>query len=113
MKRGWWRAAFWAAAVYVLVMALLPHPPRIPGDPDDKVLHIIAFLTLGALGRIAFSGASLWALIGCLSLFEAAIELLQSIPALNRDSDPIDWIADTLAAGIAVLAINRLRRARG
>ena len=113
MNRGWWRAAFWATVVYVLVMALLPHPPRIPGDPDDKVLHIIAFLTLGALGRMTYSGASTWALVTGLSLFGAVIELLQAFPALNRDSDPIDWIADTLAAGVAVLAVTRLRRARG
>ena len=111
MNRWRWRAAFWGACVYVLVMALLPHPPRIPGDPDDKVLHIIAFLTLGALGRMAFSGASIWALVVGLSLFGAAIELLQAIPALNRDSDPVDWIADTLAV-VVVLGLMRLGRGR-
>jgi len=92
-------------------MALLPHPPRIPGDPDDKVLHIIAFLTLGALGRTAFARTPSWVMILSLSLFGGVIELLQSIPTLHRDSDAIDWIADTLAAAAAVLAVNRLQRA--
>jgi hypothetical protein len=30
--------------------------------------------------------------------FGAMIEFAQLIPALHRDSDPYDWIADTLAA---------------
>lgn len=92
-------------------MALLPHPVRLPSDPSDKVQHIVAFLTLGALVRIAYAKAGDWVLIAGLSLFGAAIELLQAIPALNRDSDAVDWIADTLAAGVAVFAVNRLRRA--
>jgi VanZ family protein len=106
----WWRAAFWAAAAFALVMALLPHPVRLPSDPSDKVQHIVAFLTLGALGRMAYAKASGWALLACLSLFGAAIELLQAIPALNRDSDVVDWLADTIAAGAAILAATRLRR---
>ncbi len=28
---------FWAALAFTFVMAALPHPPRIPGDPIDKV----------------------------------------------------------------------------
>ncbi len=113
MRPGLWRGAFWAAATFALVMALLPHPVRLPSDPGDKVQHIIAFLTLGALGRMAFAKGSGWALLAGLSLFGAAIELLQGIPVLNRDSDAVDWLADTLAAGIAILATSRLRRARG
>ena len=113
MRPGLWRGAFWAAATFALVMALLPHPVRLPGDPSDKVQHIIAFLTLGALGRMAYPKASGWALLAGLSLFGAAIELLQAIPVLNRDSDIIDWLADTLAAGVAIFALSRIRRARG
>ncbi len=113
MRPGLWRGAFWVAATFALVMALLPHPVRLPSDPSDKVQHIIAFLTLGAVGRMAFAKASGWALLAGLSLFGAAIELLQGIPVLNRDSDAVDWLADTLAAGIAILATSRVRRARG
>ena len=43
----------------------------------------------------------------------AAIELLQGIPVLNRDSDIIDWLADTFAAGVAIFALSRIRPARG
>jgi hypothetical protein len=50
-------------------------------------------------------------LLGILSAFGAIIEVLQAIPALNRDSDPIDWLADTAAAAL-VLAGVRWRRSR-
>ena len=49
-------------------------------------------------------------LIG-LSLFGALIEVVQAIPALHRDSDPLDWLADTIACAIVLLAI-RWWRAR-
>jgi VanZ family protein len=110
LNRRRWRAAFWAAAAFALVMALLPHPVRLPSDPSDKVQHIVAFFTLGALGRLGSARASGWLLLAGLSLFGGAIELLQAIPALNRDSDVVDWIADTIAAGVAILAVSRARR---
>lgn len=91
-------------------MAVLPHPPRLPGDPSDKVLHVTAFATLGFLGAFAYPAASLLRLLVPLSLFGALIEAVQAIPALNRDSDVVDWIADTLAAGVALLLIRWLWR---
>ena len=39
---------FWGALAFAFVMASLPQPPAIPGDPGDKVLHVLAFLVLGA-----------------------------------------------------------------
>jgi VanZ family protein len=99
------RALFFAAALFALVMALLPHPPQVPGEPSDKVQHVIAFLTLGLLGRLAFPRLPTVRLICYLSLFGALIEVLQAIPALHRDCDPLDWLADTLACALAVRAI--------
>jgi hypothetical protein len=46
-----------------------------------------------------------------LSLFGASIELVQAIPVLHRDSDPLDWIADTIAC-IIVLGVIAWWRAR-
>lgn len=111
MNPGRWRALFWAACVYALVMALLPHPPRLPGSPDDKIQHIIAFAVLAGLARHAFPKARALALIAGLSLFGAAIELLQTIPGLNRDGDPLDWLADTGSASLTLFAFRLLRRA--
>ena len=103
------RTAFCAAAVFALVMAVLPHPPQLPGAPSDKVQHIAAFLVLGALASFAYPRTSPVYLATALSLFGAAIELVQLIPALNRDGDPVDWIADTAAAGLMLIFLQWLR----
>jgi VanZ family protein len=98
------RATFWAAACFAFVMAVLPHPPEVPGEPNDKVQHVIAFATLAVLGGFAYPRIALLRLLAGLSLFGALIEVVQAIPALHRDSDIWDWVADT-AAVAAVLAL--------
>jgi VanZ family protein len=98
------RLLFWTAAVVALVMALLPHPPQLPGNPSDKVQHMAAFATLGLLGSFAYPRLTAIRLIIALSLFGAFIEVAQAIPALHRDSDPLDWLADTIACVLAVCA---------
>ena len=103
------RPAFWAAALFAFVMAVLPHPPQLPGEPEDKVQHVLAFATLALLGGFAFERMRLVALLVRLSLFGALIEVVQAIPALHRDSDVVDWLADTIAAA-AVLALIAYRR---
>ena len=106
---------FWAAAIFSFVMAVLPHPPQLPGEPSDKVQHVAAFATLGALGASAYAAMMPWQMLLRLSLFGALIEVAQAIPALHRDSDIVDWLADTVAAGLILLIVawwrNR-RRAR-
>src|SRR3954454_12845434 len=95
------RLLFWAAAVFAFVMAILPHPPQVPGSPSDKVQHVVAFVTLGLLAAWAYAGTSLMQLVIELSLFGAFIEVVQAIPALHRDSDVLDWVADTIACAVA------------
>jgi VanZ family protein len=104
------RALFWAAALFAFVMAVLPHPPEVPGEPNDKVQHIAAFVTLTLLGSFAYPATALVQLLIRLSLFGAAIEVVQAIPALHRDSDIWDWVADTLAIAFALIAVWWLRR---
>ena len=111
-RRGVLRMAFWAGAAFALVMALLPHPPQLPGEPSDKVQHIAAFLTLGALGSFAYPKANPVYLGAGLSLFGAIIEILQLIPALHRDGDPLDWAADTAAVALVIVLLRRLIRGR-
>jgi VanZ family protein len=103
------RLIFWAAAVFAFVMAVLPHPPDLPGSPSDKVQHITAFATLGLLGSLAYPGAPGLQLALRLSLFGAGIEAVQAIPLLHRDSSVLDWIADTVACGVAVGVMRRIR----
>jgi VanZ family protein len=106
------RALFWAAAIFAFVMAVLPHPPAVPGNPNDKVQHITAFATLALLGSFAYPSTRLLKLLVGLSLFGAAIEVFQAIPALHRDSDVLDWIADTVAVAVVLLIVRWWRSRR-
>lgn len=96
------RVLFWAAALLAFVMAVLPHPPQLPGEPSDKIQHIAAFATLALLGAWGYAGMALPRLLAGLSLFGAMIEIVQAIPAVHRDSDVVDWLADTVAAGVVL-----------
>jgi VanZ family protein len=98
--------------VVAFVMASLPQPPPLPTEPNDKVLHVLAFVCLGGLGSFAYPATSAIALALALSAFGAVIEVVQLIPALHRDAELLDWIADTLAAGMIILAIHFWRRLR-
>jgi hypothetical protein len=106
------RIAFWLAAIFAFIIAVLPHPPQLPGAPSDKVQHILAFLALGGLASFAYPRTSPVYLAAGLSLFGAMIELVQMIPSLNRDGDPIDWIADTAAAGLMLIFLHWVRKWR-
>ena len=105
------RILFWTATGFAFVMAVIPHPPQLPGEPNDKIQHIAAFATLSVLGAWAYARAPLLRMAIGLSLFGALIEIVQAIPALHRDSDVLDWIADT-AACVAVLLLVRWWRRR-
>jgi VanZ family protein len=103
------RLVFWAAAVFAFVMAVVPQPPQLPGEPSDKVQHITAFATLALLSSFAYPATGLIRLLASLSLFGAVIEVVQAIPALHRDSDVVDWIADTVAVVVVLVLVRRWR----
>ena len=104
------RVIFWIAIVLSFLAAINPQPPQLPGAPNDKVQHISAFLTLGALAFFAFPRSRALTLLIGLSAFGALIEFVQMIPALHRDGDVLDWIADTAAAAVILVALQFLRR---
>ena len=105
-----WRAALIAAIVFAVTMALLPKPPHLPIDQfGDKFEHMLAFATMAILAALAYPTVPLLRIGERLSFLGALIEVCQSIPALHRDCDIHDWIADTLAV-VVVLIIVRLGR---
>lgn len=107
---------FVLACLFAVTMALLPKPPKLPTDQwGDKVEHIIAFATLALLAALAFPKTPRWHTIEHLSFLGALIEVAQSIPALGRDCDIRDWIADTVAVIVvtAVVALISPGRGRG
>lgn len=102
------RLLFWAALVFALVMAWLPHPPQ-PLPMQDKFQHMLAFGTLTILAVAGYPRAELLRIGERLSFVGALIEVVQNIPALHRDCDIKDWLADTVVI-IAVLMVVVLRR---
>jgi len=105
------RLLFFGAVLFALVMASLPQPPQIPGQPSDKVQHIIAFVVLTVLARAAYPAVHPWKILVSLGGFGALIEAVQAIPALHRDASMLDWLADCMAVAVTlcVLAIGLKR----
>ena len=105
------RPLFWAALVFAVTMALLPHPPHVIDRLGDKSQHMLAFGTLAILAAAGWPAAELLRIGERLSFAGALIEVLQSIPALGRDCDIRDWLADTTVI-VGVLLVVRLARSR-
>jgi hypothetical protein len=106
------RALFWASLGFALVMAFLPHPPQPLGQMQDKFQHMLAFGTLTILAVAAYPRAELLRVGERLSFVGALIEVVQSIPALHRDCDIWDWIADTVVIAAVLLVVVAWRRYR-
>jgi VanZ family protein len=104
------RILFFAALVFALVMSLLPKPPVLPGDPTDKVQHMLAFGTLTLLMGIGWPTRALWRIAIDMAVLGALIEVAQWVfPRLNRVADTRDWYADMIAAGAMLLLLALIR----
>ena len=103
------RFGFWVALIFAVTMALVPKPPAVLGEMGDKYQHMLAFATLAVLARAGYPRATWLRITERLSFLGALIEVLQSIPALHRDCDIMDWLADTasILAALAVVALIR------
>jgi hypothetical protein len=99
------------ALAFSVTMALLPSPPQLV-DAGDKWQHMAAFATLALLGAGAFPDEPLPRIGERLSFLGALIEVAQSIPALHRDCDVMDWVADTAAIAVALLLAAAARSLR-
>lgn len=97
------RAAFLLAIVISFTVSIMPGPEAPPGLPWDKANHFGAFYVMMGLGAAARPGKNPWLTALALWLFGGLIEVVQSIPAVHRDGDVMDWLADTLGI-LAVMA---------
>jgi hypothetical protein len=103
------RIAFFLLLAFALIMAFVPHPPSLPiDDYGDKFAHVLAFAVLTVFARIGFPQAADSLILERLSFTGALIEVFQAIPALNRDCEWRDWVADTLAVAVVLLAMRAL-----
>lgn len=107
-----WRVLLIAATLFAITMALLPHPPNI-AEVGDKYQHMAAFGTLTILYALAYPSTPLPRIGERLSFLGALVEVFQSIPALHRDCDVWDWIADTFIIVVVLGVIALARRRRG
>jgi hypothetical protein len=107
------RIVLWIAITFAVVMATLPKPPKIYLDQfGDKFEHMLAFAVISFLAAIAYPKARLTRIAERLSFLGALIEVAQSIPALHRDCDIFDWLADTgsIIVVLTVVALVRWQR---
>ena len=105
------RPLFWLLLAFALTMALLPKPPSLPIDQfGDKFAHLLAFAALAGVANLGWREIPAWRTGLQLSAFGALIEVMQLLPALHRDSDVRDWIADTAAIVVATLIARGLGR---
>jgi hypothetical protein len=104
------RVAFWSAAIFALVMALLPQPPNLPFDPPDKIQHAAAFMALTVLALMAYPKMPPLRIGLALLAFGAGIEFFQLIPTLHRDAQLADWYVDAAAIAAVLVPAAILRR---
>ena len=104
------RIAFWGAALFAFVMAAVPHPPDL--HVWDKWQHMAAFFVITVLGRAGYPRLSRTMLMPALIGFGGLIELVQMIPALHRDSQLSDWVADIFSVIVALVLMDLLERLR-
>ena len=96
-----------------VVLALLPKPPHLPIDSlGDKFEHSLAFVVLSLLAAGGFPEARLARIGERLSFLGAMIEVAQSVPALHRDCDILDWATDTIAIVVTLLIVAIVRAQR-
>jgi hypothetical protein len=83
-----------AVAVLVSLAVLFAPGPAVPAAPFgvDKVVHVSLFAALAVTGRWAGIGRGVLAAL--LPVYAAGSELLQEIPALQRDASLGDLVAD-------------------
>jgi hypothetical protein len=96
------RLAFAAMALFGTANAVLPGGSAKHLLPWDKAEHFICFYALAATGAFAFPRLpAMWLGLG-LAALGGAIEVVQGLPMVARDSDWKDFVADSIAIGCAL-----------
>lgn len=108
--RPLWRLALAISVLVILYLATTPNPYPVPASASDKLNHLIAFLELTLLTRLAWPEARALQYVPALLGFGVAIELLQAtLP--HRDFSIADMVADGAGILLGLLpwpGLNRL-----
>jgi hypothetical protein len=96
------QVAFFAALIFTFYSAVIPPQKAVQLVPWDKAEHFLAFYALTGLAVAAFPRRNLFLVATLLSAFGAFIEFVQGLSIVHRDRDFWDWVADTVAIGMAL-----------
>ncbi|MCG7198163.1 VanZ family protein [Marinobacter pelagius] len=109
-NRTLWRIALALSLVAIVILATMDTRYPMPSTPSDKLNHLIAFLELTILTRLAWPELRAFWYVPALLLFGLAIELVQAtLP--YRDFSLKDLLADGLGIAIGLLPWPGLPRA--
>ena len=93
------RFLFWAAMAATFAFAAVPFAIGGQGGP---VYHVLAFVTLGLLAGRTFRKSHPMKLLCALIAFGAIIEVTQAAMPYGRTGDPLDLLADIVAASLGI-----------
>lgn len=99
-----WRLLAWAMALAIAVGSLLPSMPGAAASFSDKLLHYLAYMALALAFAAAFSRRHWLGIAVGLTLFGAAIELLQYWLPGKRSGEWLDMGANLAGIGTGLLA---------
>ncbi len=109
-NRTLWRVALVLSLVAIVVLATMDTRYPMPSTPSDKVNHLIAFLELTILTRLAWPELRAFWYVPALLMFGLGIELVQAtLP--YRDFSLRDLLADGIGIAIGLLPWPGLPRA--
>ena len=103
-----WQVAFVLCVFCVLVLALVPAPPRLFTTGWDKSNHLLAFSVMAWLGARAFPRWIVYVLLG-LFAYGGLIEILQSLTP-TRSAEWLDLLADALGILVGWLVVSGWNR---
>lgn len=97
-------ASLWTAALLVACLYPIPHVRRWEHKQPshkitlvDKVAHMILFAGFGTLWLNTGRSKPPWKSVLCIGIVLAVgTEVLQGLPVIDRDPDPLDALADLL-----------------
>lgn len=109
--RRLFRAAALIVAVVLAWLAFRPPTGDDVGLPWDKANHAFAFLVLTGLTGCGWPRLGAWGMAALMLAAGVGIELVQGLPAVGRDADVLDVVADMvgMATGWGVLLVGRRR----